>query len=89
MAAAGGLPRRRPYGAGLEGPFRLNRNPIYTGMAVGLIGTGLLFGALSALLAAGVFVAIIDLRFVRGEEAGLRAAFGPAAEDYFARTRRW
>ena len=73
----------------VEGPFRLNRNPIYTGMTACLLGTGLLFGALAAVLLAAAFPALITARFVRAEEAALRAAFGPEAEAYIARSRRW
>lgn len=82
-------PRGVPTALIAEGPYRLNRNPIYSGMAMVLFGTGLLSGSVSAILVAPVFVAIIDRRFVRGEEAALRSAFGPAAEDYIATTRRW
>lgn len=82
-------PRDVPTTLIVEGPFRLNRNPIYSGMAVILAGTGLLLGSLPALLLVALFVVVIDRRFVRGEEAALRRAFGPAADAYLARTRRW
>jgi protein-S-isoprenylcysteine O-methyltransferase Ste14 len=36
-----------------------------------------------------IFMAVIRTRFILGEEAGLRARFGPAFEAYAARTRRW
>ena len=80
-------PREAPSALIVEGPFRLNRNPIYTGMALCLIGTGLWFEALSSLLLALVFPWIITIRFIREEEATLRAAFPET--DYFDRTRRW
>ena len=73
----------------VEGPFRLNRNPIYTGMTLCLIGTGVLSGALGAVLLAAAFPALITVRFVRAEEATLRTAFGPEADSYIARSRRW
>ena len=82
-------PRDEPSALIVEGPFRLNRNPIYSGMAVILAGTGLLAGALSAVLLAPAFVWVIDRRFVRGEEAALRSAFGAEAERYITGTRRW
>jgi protein-S-isoprenylcysteine O-methyltransferase Ste14 len=82
-------PREEPRALIVEGPFRVNRNPIYTGMALVLAGTGLLAGALSAVLLAGAFVWVIDRRFVRGEEATLRDAFGVEADRYIAGTRRW
>ena len=82
-------PRERPTALIVEGPYRINRNPIYTGMAVALIGIGFMLGALSAVLLALLYPFVIDRRFVRGEEAVLREAFGAEAEAYFAATRRW
>ena len=82
-------PRDAPTALIVEGPFRVNRNPIYTGMALVLVGAGLLIGALSAAVLALVFPWIVTRRFILGEEAALRAAFGEEAERYLARTRRW
>ena len=73
----------------VEGPFRINRNPIYTGMALVLVGIAFWIGALSAVAIALVFPFVITARFIRGEEAALRSAFGAEAEAYIARTRRW
>ena len=58
-------------------------------MALALLGTGLIFGALTSVLLALVFPPLIGWRFVRDEEVGLRAAFGAEAERYLASTRRW
>ena len=82
-------PRKTPRVLLASGPYRLNRNPIYTGLALILLGWGLWLGALTAVLATPVFMALIDRRFVRAEEQGLRDAFGPEAERWLARTRRW
>lgn len=82
-------PRHTPTALIVEGPYRLNRNPIYTGMAICLVGTGLILGALSALLLVPVFLWIITRRFVIGEEAALRTAFGAVADRYIADSRRW
>ena len=82
-------PRETPSALIVEGPYRINRNPIYTGMAVALIGIGFMLGALSAVLLALLYPFVIDHRFVRGEEAALQEAFGAEAETYFAATRRW
>ncbi|NNU81004.1 isoprenylcysteine carboxylmethyltransferase family protein [Halovulum dunhuangense] len=72
-----------------RGPYRLNRNPIYTGLSLILLGIALGQGALSALLPALAYPFLITRRFVLPEEAALRHAFGAEAEAYFARTRRW
>ena len=82
-------PRDVPRALIVEGPFRVNRNPIYTGFALILLGWGVLLGALSAALLSAAFPLAIDRRFVRGEEAALRAAFGSEADRYIAATRRW
>ena len=82
-------PRDAPTALIVEGPFRVNRNPIYTGMALVLVGAGLLMGALTGAVLALVFPWIVTRRFVSGEEAALRATFGVEAERYLARTRRW
>ena len=69
--------------------FRVNRNPIYSGLALMLLGWAIVLGALTAYLPVVVFPVIITSRFVVDEERRLRAAFGQAADDFFARTRRW
>lgn len=82
-------PNHVPRALIVEGPYRINRNPIYTALTLVLLGWGLSLGAASALLPALAFPLIVTARFVRGEEAALRAAFGAEAERYFAATRRW
>lgn len=82
-------PREAPRALIVEGPYRINRNPIYAGMALALFGWAFWLGAASALAPAAGFLVVVDRRFVRGEEAALRAAFGPEAERYLAATRRW
>ena len=82
-------PREEPSALIVEGPFRLNRNPIYTGMAVALVGWAVWLGSLGALIAVLPFAPVIDRRFARGEEAALREAFGEEGERYIAATRRW
>ncbi|MEM8788165.1 MAG: methyltransferase [Pseudomonadota bacterium] len=73
----------------VEGPYRLNRNPIYTGLCLLLLGYALGLGALSALVPAVLFPLLLTARFVTPEEAALRRAFGDAADVYFRTTRRW
>ena len=82
-------PRETPSTLIVEGPFRINRNPIYAGMALVLLGAGLVLGALSAVLLAIAFPIVVTRRFILGEEDALRAAFGEEADAYLARTRRW
>lgn len=82
-------PRDTPTRLIVEGPFRLSRNPIYLGMELTLIAAGLWFANGASLLLALPFRFIILKRFVEGEEAVLREAFGEEADAYIARTRRW
>lgn len=82
-------PRKTPSFLLAEGPFRINRNPIYTGMVMILIGFALGLGALTSLLPVLAFPFLITERFITNEEEGLRQAFGEQAEIFFANTRRW
>lgn len=82
-------PRDTPARLIVEGPFEINRNPIYTGMTLVLVGCGFLLGALSSILLAAVFPLVATRRFIRAEEEALRRAFGPEAETYIAGSRRW
>ncbi|MEM1273674.1 MAG: isoprenylcysteine carboxylmethyltransferase family protein [Pseudomonadota bacterium] len=82
-------PHEDPETLIVEGPYRLSRNPIYLGMVAILLGLVLWYGAVSPIVLPGIFVAVLTLRFILPEEARLHAAFGPAADQYFARTRRW
>ena len=82
-------PRERPTALIRSGPFAINRNPIYTGMALVLLGWAVWLGALGAALVAMAFPVVIDRRFVRGEEAALLDAFGAEARRYMSEVRRW
>ncbi len=82
-------PHDTPSALVVEGPYKLNRNPIYTGMAVILLGVALWLGEFSALIPVVLFPLIVTWRFVAGEERTLRNTFGAAAEAYFAKSRRW
>ncbi|MCB1972837.1 MAG: hypothetical protein KDG54_20795, partial [Geminicoccaceae bacterium] len=63
--------------------------PIYLGMAVLVAGFALWLGSLSPWIGPPAYVALISGRFIRGEEAKLERAFGPAFERYRRRVRRW
>ena len=70
------------------GVFYLSRNPVYVADALILAGLCLRWD-LGALIWVIFFVIVIDQRFVEGEEAGLRAKFGPQFHDWAEKTRRW
>jgi protein-S-isoprenylcysteine O-methyltransferase Ste14 len=67
------------------GPYKRIRHPIYTGMALGLVGTAIFIGEWRGVVA---FAVIFTVHFVkaRKEEAWLVREFGPAFEAHRART---
>ena len=72
-----------------SGVYTRTRNPMYLAMVLILLGVAITVGALSALLVPPLFMAIIDWRYVRPEEALLRSVFGDEYRAYCARVRRW
>ncbi|HHC29437.1 MAG TPA: isoprenylcysteine carboxylmethyltransferase family protein [Rhodobacterales bacterium] len=83
------VPRKVPTEFVRQGIYRLTRNPIYLGDALVLAGAALYWDVLPALALVPVFGGLISRRFIRGEEAGLRARFGSEVDAWFARVRRW
>ena len=83
------MPREKPQTLLIAGPFRINRNPIYTGMLLILAGAAVAFGSFAGWLPVLAFPIIITERFIKGEEDGLRAAFPDEAERYLRESRRW
>lgn len=82
------LPRETPAAMIDTGVYRWSRNPIYLADVLILSGAALRWD-LGGLVLVPLFMVVILRRFIRGEEAGLRAAFGPAFDAYAMRTRRW
>lgn len=83
------IPRRDPAALVTGGVFRITRNPIYLGDALVLAGAILWWDVPLAVPLVPIFMMIIQARFIRGEEARLRATFGRAFDDWAARVRRW
>lgn len=83
------IPHREASALVTTGIYRLSRNPIYLADALILSGLCLAWDALSGLVLVPAFMAVIHLRFIRPEEARLRARFGPQFQAWAARTRRW
>lgn len=83
------IPHQMPRALITRGIFALSRNPIYLADLLLLVGFSLRWGAVSGLLLAPVLAWVLHQRFILSEESRLRAAFGAAADAYFARTRRW
>ena len=83
------IPHRQPSALITGGVYRLSRNPIYLADVLILAGLAIRWQAWVALVLVPVFVMVLTRRFIEPEEARLRAAFGPAFDDWAARTRRW
>ena len=83
------VPHRAPSALITSGIYRLSRNPIYLGDLLILAGLAIRWQAFAALLLVPVFMAVLTSRFIRPEEARLRAGFGPEFDAWTARTRRW
>lgn len=66
------------------GPYGLVRHPIYTGLLIAFVGTGLAIGELRGVLAFAL-IAIGLLLKLRLEERWMRAQFGAAYEAYAGR----
>ncbi len=83
------VPRNTPAAMITSGPFRISRNPIYLANCIILSGAVLVFGSVIGFALVPAYMALITLRFIRHEEAGLEAEFGAAFRQYRQRTRRW
>jgi protein-S-isoprenylcysteine O-methyltransferase Ste14 len=71
------------------GPYRLSRNPMYTGLAVAYVGGALLAGSLWPLATLPIALVAVRTLVIGREESYLTGRFGPAYVAYRARTRRW
>jgi protein-S-isoprenylcysteine O-methyltransferase Ste14 len=72
-----------------DGVYRLTRNPMYLGMALGHAGLALAGNALWPLLTLVPVVWIIRRQVIDREEAYLAAKFGDDYRRFLSRTRRW
>ena len=72
-----------------SGIYGISRHPMYLGMVLMLLGLAILAGSLSPFLAIPVFVILMEIVFVKVEEAMLEKKFGIAWLEYKAKVRRW
>jgi protein-S-isoprenylcysteine O-methyltransferase Ste14 len=72
-----------------RGPYRITRNPMYVGLVGALLGIAVLLGSLAPFFVVPAFVALIQSKFIRAEEADLEKAFGSVFLDYKSKVRRW
>ena len=72
-----------------SGPFKLSRNPIYSGMTIILLGVETILGSLSPYILPVIFVIIINRLIIPVEEKDLENKFGKKYLDYKTKVRRW
>jgi protein-S-isoprenylcysteine O-methyltransferase Ste14 len=72
-----------------SGPYRLSRNPMYTGLAIAYLGLSLLLNSWWPLAVWPLVIAAVRHLVIRPEEDYLTQRFGPAYSDYRSRVRRW
>ena len=72
-----------------SGPYRLTRNPMYLGLALGYLGAGLVLGSWWPVAGLPVIVLLVDRLVIAREETYLRARFGADYAALCRRTRRW
>jgi len=83
------VPHTEPDAIITRGLYGFTRNPIYVADVAVLLGAGLVLGAVSVVVLLPAFVALIERRFIRGEEARLAARFPEEWAVWSARVRRW
>jgi protein-S-isoprenylcysteine O-methyltransferase Ste14 len=71
------------------GPFAYSRNPMYVGMLSIHLGAAVALGSLTPFLVLPVFAWILEVRFIRMEEAKLEHVFGDEYLEYRGQVRRW
>lgn len=73
----------------ISGIYRFTRNPMYLGLLLIVIGFPLYFGLFWGIVAAPVFIFVMDHLVIQHEEAYLEKKFGKIYTDYTSRVRRW
>ena len=72
-----------------SGVYRLSRNPMYLGMALGLGGLALWWANVAGGVLVLLFCWYLTQFQIKPEERALQARFGPEYAAYLRRVRRW
>ncbi len=90
MRGGGSLPVHTPTARlVVRGPYRLTRNPIYTGMVLLLLGIGFARDSWWYLVIAVATAILLRWGVILREEAYLEGKFGDEYREYANRVRRW
>jgi protein-S-isoprenylcysteine O-methyltransferase Ste14 len=73
----------------VHGPYRRVRNPMITGVALVILGEGLILGSVAILIEFAVFALANALWMPLVEEPGLVRRFGTGYEEYRRAVPRW
>ncbi|MDG1712739.1 MAG: isoprenylcysteine carboxylmethyltransferase family protein [Woeseiaceae bacterium] len=69
--------------------YLYTRNPMYLGMLIILLGTGLIHSNLGTIFIAFLFIPIMNVRVIKHEEIMLEVKFTERYKSYKNRVRRW
>jgi protein-S-isoprenylcysteine O-methyltransferase Ste14 len=83
------VPHHAVTGLVTTGPFRLTRNPMYTGHVIALLGAALRSGSWWPLIVAPLSTRATTRLVILPEEQYLAERFGEDYQRYRARVRRW
>ena len=72
-----------------SGVYRFTRNPMYVGLALGLLGWAVFLSSAWSLLGPLVFILYMTRFQIVPEERALSGIFGAAYSDFQARVCRW
>jgi protein-S-isoprenylcysteine O-methyltransferase Ste14 len=72
-----------------SGPYRVSRNPIYLGLAVGFVAAAVWLNSAWFLVMAVLFVSLTTAGVIVREERYLQEKFGADYAEYRASVRRW
>ena len=83
------LPGQTPTFVVMAGPYKFTRNPMYLGVAIGLLGISIYIGNLLSLLSPLIFFIVMNIVYAPFEEKLLEKIFGKKYLDYKKKVRRW
>lgn len=83
------IPGQKPEFMVIEGAYKFTRNPMYSGVTIGLFGVSFYIGNFISFLSPILFFLIMNYQFVPKEEKMLEQIFGKKYIDYKKRVRRW
>jgi len=72
-----------------EGAYAFSRHPMYLGYLLILVGVGIMLRSLTPFFVIPVFVALMEIVFMRVEERMLEEKFGENWAEYRKSVRRW